>query len=149
VVKNRDVSAIVFNQPGGLQCARGDCDACAPHAGHVREKLLRERQFVRPGSVGAHRKPAREPLFNRVQTVTNRDLCNLRDQQTRVAQEEIVGIRTLSLCRKLRSERLSIKFLINPAHDPQLRRTQSFEPATGQIDFASACGRNLLSLFDS
>src|SRR5436305_4218300 len=88
MVNDSDVAAIVFNQPGGLQRARGDRDTGASHAEHVRNELLRQREIVRLYSESAHQQPAGEPLFNRVQRVADGYLRNLRDEQARVAQQE-------------------------------------------------------------
>ena len=87
IVEDDDVLAVVADQPGPLQDARGDRHAGAAHPEHVREHLVRQRQHVGAGALAAEQQPARESLLNRVERVAGRGLRRHREQRARVAQE--------------------------------------------------------------
>src|SRR3982074_3014273 len=78
-VKNPDVAPYIANKTLLLQTLSGVCHSLAAHPQHVRDELLGHLQRIGMRPIMSHQHPAAQSLLDRMKTVTNGGLRDLRD----------------------------------------------------------------------
>jgi len=95
-VVDPDAPAIVSDEAGFLQNARGDSDAGAPSSEHVREEFLREGYDVSAEPILAHQEPTSEAFVHFMKTVAGTDVGGLHSHALRVT------VQFFFQCRRVR-----------------------------------------------
>ena len=67
-IEDREVTAVIFDEPLPLQGGGGGRNAHPTHAEHERQELLGDSEVARMGSILRHQKPASEPRADLVKT---------------------------------------------------------------------------------
>ena len=76
-IDNHNIATAILNQARLPEIVRRHRDAGASHAEHSRKKFLGQSEFITFDSILNQQKPARQPLIERVQTVTGCRLGHL------------------------------------------------------------------------
>src|SRR5262249_42768949 len=79
-VEELDVSAAVADQAGALQEARRDGHGGAPHAEHLSETLLRQREDIAVDAIVGLQEPTAKSGFEAMQRIARDRLLDLRKQ---------------------------------------------------------------------
>src|SRR5262245_40819301 len=102
-VEDLDVTAAVADQAGALQEASRDGHRGAPHAEHLSEKLLRQRDDIAVDAVVRLQQPTAKSGLEAMQRIARNRLLDLRKQDIVVAHDEVAEGRALGGSRmKLR-----------------------------------------------
>src|SRR5262249_5728639 len=102
-VEDLDVTAAVADQAGALQEASRDGHRGAPHAEHLSEKLLRQRDDIVVDAVVRLQQPTAKSGLEAMQRIARNRLLDLRKQDIVVAHDEVAESRALGGSRmKLR-----------------------------------------------
>src|ERR1700732_892150 len=103
VIDNRDLTAMVADQPGALQLSRNRRDSGAAHAEHRRQEFMRYRHDVRLDAVARHQQPARATLLHRMDPVAGGGLRAHVQNSCGEAQQHAAHGGALVKCRLAQS----------------------------------------------